>query len=697
MAKKASNVRDEAFWELALDRAQLGVWDWNLETDECFYSPTWARMLGYKQSELPATSDLWLRLTHPDDQARAVASGEKHLAGLTEIIDTELRLRHRDGHWVWVLDRGGVVERDESGTPLRMVGVQTDISRQKAAELALEQVNARFRLALAASGTGIWHHDIDAKRSFWDARTRQIFGVENDGDEVPEDFWYRFLHPEDRDAAEQAHQVPVGSDEVVSCRYRIIREGGEVRHVESLIRHVSDPQSSGITLGTVRDVTDEQKREQELAYAAKHDPLTGLLNRAAFEEVLAQARDDGDHFPLAVFYIDIDYFKALNDFAGHAAGDLALKRISAGICAALPTGAHAARLGGDEFALVVPDCDVAPAEKIAADILDSIRDADLGPSSGSRRLAASIGISFVADGGVSVSDALASADDACYAAKATGRNRHALFSAQGSASTVGLNAARMASDTMDALESDRIAIFGQKIHPIGHPWEGCGHVEVLVRLIAKDGRLIPPGEFIPAAERFGVAAKLDRWIFRTTLERYGAAAATQDMTLAFNLSAQTLSDPLLWEFVDSVMSETGTSPCSIMFEITETAAVINFESAEQFILNARERKCRVSLDDFGAGMSSFEYLRRFPIDAIKINGSFVERMTTSRYDREIVSAITGIARSLGYAVVAEKIENQETLDMLAEMGVDFAQGFLLHKPEPIGDIIERCSRRPKTA
>lgn len=697
MANKASNVRDEAFWELALDRAQLGVWDWNLETDECFYSPTWARMLGYQQSELPAASDLWLRLTHPDDQERAVASGEKHLAGLTEIIDTELRLRHRDGHWVWVLDRGGVVERDENGKPLRMVGVQTDISRQKAAEQALEQVNARFRLALAASGIGIWHHDIDGRRSFWDDRTRQIFGVEGGGDQVPRDLWFRFLHPEDKEAAEKAHQIPIGSEEVASCRYRIIRADGEIRYVESLIRYIPDPQSSGNILGSVRDVTDEVRREQELAYAAKHDPLTGLLNRAAFEEVLAQARDEGDHFPLAVFYIDIDYFKALNDFAGHAAGDVALKRISAEMCAVLPTGAHAARLGGDEFALIVPDCDVAPAEKIAADILDSIRDADLGPSSGSRRLAASIGISFVADGGVTVSDALASADDACYAAKATGRNRHALFSAQGSGSTVGLNAARMASDTMDAMECDRIALFGQKIHRIGHSWEDCGHVEVLVRLIAKDGRLIPPGEFIPAAERFGVAAKLDRWIFRTTLERYGAAAATQDMTLAFNLSAQTLSDPLLWEFVDSVLDQTGTSPDAIMFEITETAAVINFEAAERFISNARERKCRVSLDDFGAGMSSFEYLRRFPIDAIKINGSFVERMTASRYDREIVSAITGIARSLGYVVVAEKIENQETLDMLAEMGVDFAQGFLLHKPEPIGDIIERCRQRTESA
>lgn len=691
MAKKASNRRDEAFWELALDRAKLGVWDWNLETDECFYSPTWERMLGYEPGELPSVSDLWLRLTHPDDKERAVASGEKHLAGLTEIIETELRLRHKSGKWIWVLDRGGVVERDKNGKPLRVVGVQTDITRQKAAEQALEQVNVRFRLALEASGTGIWHRDIDSKRSFWDERTRGIFGVSLDGDEVPQDFWYGFLHPEDREAAEEAHQVPVGSTHVVTSRYRIIRRDGEVRYVESLIRYIPEPNSSGYVLGTVRDVTDEHKREQELAHAARHDPLTGLLNRTAFDDALAQIRDEGGKFPLAVFYIDLDYFKALNDFAGHAAGDVALKRIADEIRAVLPPGAQAARLGGDEFALVVPACDVAPAEKLADDILAAIRDADLGPSSGARRLAASIGIAFVADGTVTVSDALASADDACYAAKATGRNRHALFSAQGSAATVGLNAARMASDTMDALESDRIALFGQKIHPIGHPWEACGHVEVLVRLIAKDGRLIPPGEFIPAAERFGVAAKLDRWIFQTTLTRYGAAAARSGMMLAFNLSAQTLSDPLLWEFVDTVMVETETSPCSIMFEITETAAVTNFEAAEQFILNARQRKCRVSLDDFGAGMSSFEYLRRFPIDAIKINGSFVEHMTESRYDREIVSAIIGIARSLGYSVVAEKIEKQETLEMLAEMGVDYGQGFLLHKPEPIGDIIERCA------
>ncbi len=178
MNPRIKRRRREEIWERALARAHLGVWDWDLVTGDCFYSVTWAEMLGYREDELPAKSDLWLELTHPDDRENAIASGDRHLAGLSDIIETELRLKHKAGHWVWVLDRGGVVERDADGKPLRMIGVQTDISRQKAAEHQLEQVNARFRLALTASGIGIWHHDIDSSTSFWDAGTRQIFGIE---------------------------------------------------------------------------------------------------------------------------------------------------------------------------------------------------------------------------------------------------------------------------------------------------------------------------------------------------------------------------------------------------------------------------------------------------------------------------------------------------------------------------------------
>ncbi|WP_292140559.1 EAL domain-containing protein, partial [Mesorhizobium sp.] len=219
---------------------------------------------------------------------------------------------------------------------------------------------------------------------------------------------------------------------------------------------------------------------------------------------------------------------------------------------------------------------------------------------------------------------------------------------------------------------------------------GIDQVEVLARLSARNGKMIPPGEFISVAERFGIAARLDRWIVRAALELHGAAMRSGAISLDFNLSAQTLSDPQLWEFVDTVIAETGAPPAGIGFEITETAAVTNFDAAEAFVRKARERRCRVSLDDFGAGMSSFEYLRRFPVDAIKIDGSFVEHIAESRFDREIVSAISGIARSLGCGVVAEKIEQRVALDILSDMGVAYGQGYLLHRPEPLEAIVARA-------
>lgn len=689
MAEKKN--RDGEFWELALERAHLGVWDWDLRSGDCFYSAMWLQMLGYGEGELAETSDLWLQLTHPDDRERAVASGERHIAGLTDSIETELRLKHKSGHWVWVLDRGGVVERDAEGRPVRLMGVQTDITKQKQAETELEQVNVRFRLALAASGTGIWHHDLAARKSYWDKRTRDIYGLVADTDEVSQDLWHSYLHPDDRADAERAHLAPLQTQKVVAVQYRIIKRDGEIRHLESLIRF-ADAQSSGQILGTVRDITEAKQREQELAHAARHDALTGLLNRAAFDRLLAEHIATARR--LAVFYVDLDYFKALNDFAGHAAGDLALKSVAERILGCLPPLVHAARLGGDEFALLVPDCDAAQAERLAGAVLAAVRDADLGLTATSRKLAASIGIAFVADANTAVADALACADDACYAAKAAGRNRFAVFSPETTSGSSGLNAARLAADTVDAMADGRLKLFGQEIHQLGKPWQESRHVEVLARLAGRDGRLIPPGEFIPAAERFGVASRLDRWIIRTALSLHGPALKSGALTLGFNLSAQTLSDPQLWDFVDAVIAETGAPHSGIGFEITETAAVTNFAAAEQFVGKARERRCRVSLDDFGAGMSSFEYLRRFPVDTIKIDGLFIEHIADSRFDREIVSAISGIARSLGCSVVAEKIEAQDALDILADMGIAFGQGFLLHRPEPLQAIVARaCATR----
>jgi len=683
--------RNGKFWALALDRAHLGLWDWNLSTGDCYYSPTWSKMLGYEANELANTSDLWLKLTHPDDRQRAQESGDRHIAGIVDSIETELRLRHKDGHWVWVLDRGGTVERDADGKPLRLMGVQTDITRQKEAEAALEQVNVRFRLALAASGTGIWHHDIGTRKSYWDARSREIFGLVADKDEVSAELWHTYLHPDDKEATERAHQIEPGSNDVVASQYRIIRRDGEVRHLESLVRFIAGVGSAGQVLGTVRDITEEKTRAEELAFAARHDALTGLLNRAAFDRLLAENIAMAERLPLAVFYVDLDYFKALNDYAGHAAGDLALKSVAAGILASLPASAQAARLGGDEFALLVPNCNDACAEHLARAVLAAVRNADLGPAVTSRRLAASIGIAFVRDRNMSVADALACADDACYAAKAGGRDRFAVFSPETTSGAGGLNAARLAADLVDAMEDGRLKLFGQEIHRLGQPWEDSRHVEVLARLEARNGKMIPPSDFMPVAERFGLAARLDRWIIRTALTRHGEAMRAGAISLDFNLSAQTLSDPQLWDFADEAIADSGAPASAIGFEITETAAVTNFDAATEFVRKARQRHCRVSLDDFGAGMSSFEYLRRFPIDAIKIDGSFVEHIAESRFDREIVSAITGIARSMGAAVVAEKVEEKNALEILMGMGVAYGQGYFLHRPEPLEAIVARAT------
>ncbi|RUV55418.1 EAL domain-containing protein, partial [Mesorhizobium sp. M1A.F.Ca.IN.022.02.1.1] len=265
------------------------------------------------------------------------------------------------------------------------------------------------------------------------------------------------------------------------------------------------------------------------------------------------------------------------------------------------------------------------------------------------------------------------------------------FSAETASGAGGLNAARLAADLVDAMEDSRLKLFGQEIHRLGRPWQDSRHVEVLARLEARNGKLILPGEFMPVAERFGLAARLDRWIIRTALSRHGRAMLSGAVSLGFNLSAQTLSDPQLWDFVDAAIAENGAPPSAIGFEITETAAVTNFDAAEEFVRRARLRHCRVSLDDFGAGMSSFEYLRRFPIDAIKIDGSFVQHIADSRFDREIVSAIAGIARSMGCAVVAEKVEGKSALEILVGMGVGYGQGYFLHRPEPLEAIVARAA------
>lgn len=683
-----SEAPKQDVWRHAIDRAKLGLWDWHLQTDRCYYSASWFEMLGYSEDELPQTTDLWLSLTHPDDRERAIRSGEGHLSGALGSIETELRMRHKCGRWIWVLDRGGVIEWDSNGRPLRAVGIQTDITRQKEVEGELAQANEQNRLALEASGLGSWHFDVDTQHSVWDTRTREIFGLKPGAGLMPPGSWHSFLHPDDAQRAEREHNLPLATHLPNKVSYRIIRRDGTVRHVETLCIFVEVSGTKGRLVGTTRDTTAEVEEQRKLALAASQDSLTGLLNRAAFETRLAKKIGCAATEPFALFYVDLDYFKALNDSLGHAAGDAALRQIANSFRAALPA-AVVARLGGDEFAIVLDLTDAEPAHA-AETLLSAVRQVANFGVGGHHPLGASIGVAVIASEKTEPADALARADDACYTAKSSGRNRWVLEkdASQGS----GLTAGRLVADLAAAMDEGRVKLFGQEIRYLDQPHVPTGRVEVLARLISPAGILISPAEFIPAAERFGMAAVLDRHIIRKALKQLGDRSRSgPNITLGINLSAHTLSDPLLWQFVEVSAEEFGAPLSQLVFEITETAALTNVEAAERFVRKARDKGCRVSLDDFGAGMSSFSYLRRFAVDSIKIDGSFIENIATSQFDREVVRSICGISKSLRLIVIAERIECLESLKILTELGVSLGQGFALHRPEPLEHLLNRIS------
>ena len=807
-------------WSFALESAGLGVWDANLVTGQCYYSSTWKKMLGYREDELGDSGDLWLELIHPDDKQRAIKSGERHIAGEIPQIETEFRLRHKDGHWVWVLDRGRVVEWDATGKPTRMIGVQTDITEQKNTAHQLELLNERIQLALDAGQVGLWHFNIETETVLWDRRMREIFGIGPGPEEVPRATWHKLLHPDDAAMAERAIEATYETGEPMKMSYRIIKPDGEVRYVFALARlvrregmpamlmgsiwditeqvqsaealarekdlyrvtlqsigdavlttsvddtitfvnpaaerlllrpaaeligsHVGEvlclvDEKSGhvLTSSTMRamesrstvdrvedavvvrtdgerrsirdlaspifnagggvagsvlvvqDITNARNLQRELSHAATYDALTGLLNRRAFETAVTPilARSDGTH---SLLYIDLDRFKMVNDTLGHAAGDALLKMATASMKDALPDDAIIGRLGGDEFAALVRSTRSEGAQEIASHLIDDIRKLRLEWGGKIQEIGASVGIVLLNDPGLTLNDAIARADAACYTAKAEGRNRTAVYDDNTGAARHNLASVQAASSILEALAEGRIEIYGQQIREISDTTEHTVYIEILSRMRATDGTIIAPTEFIPAAERFGLMGAVDRWIIEHTLERYGGSLMGADnVAIALNLSANTISDPTLWSFVKATIDRTHVSPSRLIFEITETTAVNNYEAAEFFVKEARAAGCRISLDDFGAGLSSFGYLHHFKVDSIKIDGTFIEKLSNSRLNQAVVASIGGIARELGVDVVAEHIEDTDAVGILRSLGVGYGQGFLFHRPQPLDSLLEK--------
>jgi diguanylate cyclase (GGDEF)-like protein/PAS domain S-box-containing protein len=446
---------------------------------------------------------------------------------------------------------------------------------------------------------------------------------------------------------------------------------------------------AGKTIGAVlvfHDVTEAREASRKLAYQATHDALTGLFNRREFErqveDALRDAKENGTNH--AFCYMDLDQFKVVNDTCGHIAGDGLLIELATMLRHRVRETDTVARLGGDEFGILMRNIPLNEARALAEDVRNRIRDYRYLWEGQTFEVGISIGVVPIRPDTGTAGDIFSNADIACFVAKDKGRNQIHVSSLDDVEQARRHLEMQWSVRIPSALENDRFVLHFQKIHPLDPASEEAPRCELLVRMLEEDGSLILPGRLIPAAERFRHMPEIDRWVVRNALQLIARHGATLGLAAyAINLSGQSLGQEDLLDFVKREILRSGVRPSLITFEITETAAIRNVSHAARFMTELKKMGCQFALDDFGSGLSSFGYLKMLPVDYLKIDGSFVRNMVHDEHDHSIVVAITQIAKTLKIACVAEFIEDEATLLALKEIGVDYGQGYFLHRPEAI--------------
>ena len=438
-------------------------------------------------------------------------------------------------------------------------------------------------------------------------------------------------------------------------------------------------------LDQVQDITARRRFESELRHLADHDPLTGLFNRRRFEQELErQVTEVARYGPRgALLVLDLDHFKYVNDALGHHAGDELILSVAATLRGRLRDSDILARLGGDEFAVLLPNVDEAEAEHVAGELVRAIRDeAAIETAKQRRRVTTSVGVAPFRTGGATGEELLIAADLAMYDAKEAGRNRFAVVSADVARPDPVRARVSWLERIRSALADDRLVLHAQPIRDLRTG--EIGHHELLLRMLGDDGDLIPPGAFLPLAERFGLTPEIDRWVTTRAIELLAADPGGK-RALEVNLSGPSLNDTALLHLVEREIARQGVDPHRLIFEVTETAAVANIPLARRFAERLMALGCRFALDDFGAGFGSFYYLKHLPFDYLKIDGEFVAGCLGNRTDQLVIEAVVRIARGLGKETIAEFVESAELESFLRSQGIDYVQGFHIGRPVPIGE------------
>ncbi len=639
-------------------------------------------------------------LMHPDDSRRLTESLAESTAKCARYHEQCRLLLPTGLRW---LDIVAAPEAFDDGW-ICWRGIATDITALKQAEEKYRREQERLALATSSAGVGIWEYNVASGEYRFDARMRELMfadevGLERgegpDSYRITAEAWAALVHSDDLPGFVRDRIRALKDGATDSYAFRIHSPSGGQRYLSAVIQLFRKPDGSpDRLLGTAMDVTERMELQKQLEHLAAHDALTGLPNRMTFERKLQEACDQADREQRehVLCYMDLDRFKIVNDSAGHAAGDAFLRLVGNLIQTTCGETDFTARLGGDEFALLLYDCSPAKAEHTARELIDAIRMIRLPWDGKIYDIGASIGLTAIAGEAPKPVDLMSQADVACYAAKTAGRNQVMLYGGRNGAAERHHHEIMVASGIRRAIEANRLQLFAQDILTLNAADANAPptrNVELLLRMTDASGRVLRPGSFIPAAERYDLMGNLDRWVIENALIEYGEALGRiGDMSVSINLSANSLNDPLFWPFLKMTLSASRLPPNRVNFEVTETALINNLDTARNFMSTVRAAGCGLILDDFGTGLSSFNYLKQFPVDGLKIDGSFIRQLKNSPVDRVIVESINEIAHKLGIRTVAEFVEDAETLKIVRTIGIDQAQGYAIGRPLPIAEMIE---------